>query len=131
MKKSIWLLLFISIIGVSIYWFFPSPSVDDAAIIMNDNISSQIAVDSGKPQVKALLIEPTVVLSSQELGAVKIKANQMQDELSSLSVELNSNLDNTRERKIIEDKYKSLTEKYNKLVLQIVKAEVHSSASSE
>ena len=112
MKKSIWLVLSIGIVGVSTYWFFSRPSVDHAAIILNGNAPSHIVVGTGELQAKAPSIEPAVVLSAQELGVVKTKANQIQSELSNLTVELNSNLDNTKERKIIEDKYKSLTQEY-------------------
>jgi hypothetical protein len=133
MKKNIVLICAIGVIGALAYWFFLKPreleseknpvNSSSTVVTPNKNTKTQPAFQN-KSNVSSQI--SVVNLSPEALSEVKIKASVMQEQLNNLTAELNKNLENTKERKIIQEKYAVLTQEYNKLVIQIVKAEAQS-----
>jgi len=123
MKKLMFSGLVVVVIGFFSYKFFAQPNSTHSEVNVKNEIAEGIdgfwKKTPPKVEDKLSLSKPAIV----DLKSVKLQATQLETELSLLNKELDKNLQNQNERKKIEDKYKMLTTEYNKLVLQIVKAE--------
>ena len=134
MKKIIPVVVLVGVVGVAGYWFLEKPN-RGATTSTSVNASAGAGVAPAQvaghannlppnQQVKKTQAElAAVALSPLELTELKAKVSKMELELTALTAELDKNLENKLERNKIEEQYKLRSQEYNKLVLQIVKAE--------
>lgn len=132
MKKIIPVVVLVGVVGFAGYWSLQKPSTGETpSTSINASAGSAPAQAAGHvinlpphQQVKKTQAElAAVALSPLELAELKTKVSKMELELTSLTDELDKNLENKLERNKIEEQYKLRSQEYNKLVLQIVKAE--------
>lgn len=100
----------------------------DSASEVEDAVAPTSQGDLSLPphlQAVSAVMKPVIAPTPEELQELEHEVTQMQSQLTKLVESLDANLENEAERKLIEEKYALLTQDYNSLVLQMVKASSH------